>query len=519
MPLWDSYEYVNTHMYKAVTSSFNLLNFNFAEHVSFAWTLPTSLPQYFGFGNMPVLHFTIAFFTVLSMVAFYGILKHLFSGNKHNIEVNLLTFLYAFYPPFVANALQYSPDYGVLVFYTIFLYFLITKHKKLTILSGTALVFTKETGIVFYAISVFISFLFSLEWRKLNLGKVFRKMWNYAFFSFPVLIYLLFLMVRVFILRQEPLPWYLTDSGGNLQMPLFPHSVVQKIPASYFILIFIANFNWILTYFLILGIILSVFKIVRKRRGDSYKEDIKYLNIIFLYTIFFVMTLVMISYKTFSNPRYFLPLYPFLIILFYFGIHVFIQKRIIRNFLLLSIISLFFISCFKTIDPISQKIYGTFRFGNHDILDMTSITGECCGYGRDQLVYNLEYTHLHYLLNDLLQSIRPLKKDAFAYNLRAGPFLFPVWDKSGFSRTVSHKNIDAVYIINWYSYLYNKPKIIYYIEMPNTDNANYLRWYETRMYSPSLKLRYTLVKEMNFDDDGYSLKVYKLKYKGETSIR
>lgn len=519
VPLWDSFEYVNTHMYKAVISQFSLLNFNFAEHVSFAWTLLTSWPQYLSFGNMTLLHFTVAFFTVLSIISFYGILKHLFSGNKHNIEVNLLTFLYAFYPPFVANALQYSPDYGVLVFYTIFLYFLITKHKKLTILSGLCLVFTKETGIVLYIISIFILHLFTIFEQRLNRKNIQNFIWNFSAYILPFLFYVFFQFIKVLNFRQEVLPWYLDPMSGKLQMPLFPASVVQKIPFSYFLGIFVINFNWILSTFLIIGLVLSLFHFFSQNSMKSGKTWGINKSISYLYIVFLSATAIFSLYKIFTNLRYFLPLYVFMIILFYFGLKSVFRKRRIVIFILSIIVIVFFISCFRTVDPVSRKIYGTFKFGNHDILDMTSITGECCGYGRDQLVYNLEYTHLHYLLNDLLHNIRPPNEDAFAYNLHAGPFLFPVWDKSNFSRTVSHKNVHPVYIINWYSYLYNKPKIIYYIEMPNTDNTNYLQWYETRMYSPTLKLHYALVKEMSFDDDGYALKVYKLKYKSEIPTR
>lgn len=46
---------------------------------------------------------------------------------------------------------------------------------------------------------------------------------------------------------------------------------------------------------------------------------------------------------------------------------------------------------------------GTFDFGTHKMLKMTSLTGECCGYGRDQLVYNLEFVHLQRTFRKILE--------------------------------------------------------------------------------------------------------------------
>jgi hypothetical protein len=78
-----------------------------------------------------------------------------------------------------------------------------------------------------------------------------------------------------------------------------------------------------------------------------------------------------------------------------------------RSLVLACALTLILGSSFRTIDPLAKKIFGTFKFGKHDILKMTSVTGECCGLGRDQLVYNTEFTYFYYLANDVLADIRP----------------------------------------------------------------------------------------------------------------
>ncbi len=56
---------------------------------------------------------------------------------------------------------------------------------------------------------------------------------------------------------------------------------------------------------------------------------------------------------------------------------------------------------------LASRTYGTFAFGDHEMLRMTSITHECCGSGRDQLVYSPEFTNLERLMSDALESIVP----------------------------------------------------------------------------------------------------------------
>jgi hypothetical protein len=41
------------------------------------------------------------------------------------------------------------------------------------------------------------------------------------------------------------------------------------------------------------------------------------------------------------------------------------------------------------------------------MLRIASITGECCGIGRDQLVYSLEFSRMHEVMDDALAAVAP----------------------------------------------------------------------------------------------------------------
>jgi len=47
-------------------------------------------------------------------------------------------------------------------------------------------------------------------------------------------------------------------------------------------------------------------------------------------------------------------------------------------------------------------LYGAFALGDRSLLRLTQITHECCGAGRDQLVYNLQFTKLADLMSDAM---------------------------------------------------------------------------------------------------------------------
>jgi len=61
-------------------------------------------------------------------------------------------------------------------------------------------------------------------------------------------------------------------------------------------------------------------------------------------------------------------------------------------------------SNFRTLDIASRSIFGTFPFGSHSLLNMTSLAG---GLKLDALAYNLEFLQLEYLFADMIRDLRP----------------------------------------------------------------------------------------------------------------
>ncbi|MEZ4548259.1 MAG: hypothetical protein R3B51_11315 [Thermodesulfobacteriota bacterium] len=89
-----------------------------------------------------------------------------------------------------------------------------------------------------------------------------------------------------------------------------------------------------------------------------------------------------------------LPVLPVLVILFADSLPIVFRRQTVITGVLAAVLILLGVSSLRTVDPVSKRIMGTFNFGSHEILDMASF-GDARGYhGRDQLVYNFEFTEI-----------------------------------------------------------------------------------------------------------------------------
>lgn len=498
VPLWDAWRSIDIWIKEAVFSRFNLLNFENAGHPSFAYYLPISLLQYLDFGNQYYLHFTSTLMGTTMIIFFYKIIRILFSQTE-KIEIYLLTAIFAFFPIFLSNQLHIGPDYGVLVFFNIFLYFFLAKKVSLAIIAACFLMFTKEAGILLYGATL-LSFSFTgMVMSKFSINSIIKQIKKNSIYLLPPIFFGIRILYLLFILHKKAL-WITINSPPNSAefMP-FPPVINQNVPLSYFLGIFVLNFNWILTIFMVLGFI-EVFFL--KVKSSSF-----YLKHIFtaLYLVFILSYILLTFIRTFTNVRYFLPLYGLMIILFYVGIRSIMKTNLVRHLSLLVVFLIFFMSNFNTFDTLSKKIWGTFRFGDHDLLKMTSITGECCGYGRDQLVYNLEYIYFSRLQDKFYEDVKLTSHDAIAYHPIDAPEIIGRIEVKNHRRTARIAGAFEPYVVTYlFPSLTVKPDRIYYLAFPNVDNKETLGYYLTY---------YQVEKVTTYEEDGYALNVYNLKLK------
>jgi hypothetical protein len=103
---------------------------------------------------------------------------------------------------------------------------------------------------------------------------------------------------------------------------------------------------------------------------------------------------------------------------------------------------------------------------------MTSLAGECCGFSRDQMVYNLEYTHLHSLENRIFETLRPSAGDTFVVDHVANWFIHGSLDPRTFRRTLRIEGVLRPRYLTTITLAWQRrpPAEIYYVVYPNVDN-------------------------------------------------
>src|SRR5213593_4903830 len=114
------------------------------------------------------------------------------------------------------------------------------------------------------------------------------------------------------------------------------------------------------------------------------------------------------------NPRYFLFSQLLFVLVGAICLGIVIKRPALRLGLGAVIVTCMGISNFLTVDPVSKKIFGTFKFGDHEMLTLGHMDGWpsesgpafTVAGGRDQIVYSPEITVVHEVLQNLYETLR-----------------------------------------------------------------------------------------------------------------
>jgi sialic acid synthase SpsE len=163
----------------------------------------------------------------------------------------------------------------------------------------------------------------------------------------------------------------------------------------------------------------------------------------------------------------------------------------------------------RTIDPVSKWAYGTFPVGKHEMLTMTSISGECCARGLDQLVYSLEFTVLQELEQDALASIAADDSTVLVVPDSASWYYVGALDATTHQRTLRRDHIVRPTVIPMQDINrgISRPSSEWFVAFPNGRVERAVR---------DLAGHYVVGKERTLWRGGYSLSVYPLTMRDST---
>lgn len=241
---------------------------------------------------------------------------------------------------------------------------------------------------------------------------------------------------------------------------------------SYLALLFVLGFLWLPSTIVAADVLVGAWRTVRRAPPRPVPGSaVGPLHFVVLTTV--CLAFVLTRYPTFANPRYLLPAYALMIVVF--GVAL-LRLRVpprARHVVLGATTVLLAVSAVRTVDPVSRALWGVFSVGREDMLRMTSLPRECCGNGRDQLAYNLQFTGIADVVDAALMRVgAPPRDTRLAFGSQAAWFL-PKRVDARHRRTLrpGYPEPPALVVAESTPTDSVLPRCLWYIGLPNKDDA------------------------------------------------
>lgn len=503
-PIWDGWQFSLCYTTAAAKESLSLSLYCHA-HSAFLHTFIFSLTQRIDLGNFWLIYTLNLLFGIAGLISLRLLLAYIFGGRLSRTNLTLLTFCFGLNPVFLVHVIQPSLDYTLPILLVMVLLFLFKNRFLYAAAAGTLLVFTKESGFMLYGVSVFLFIPLMIFNDPSVLGEKVKLLMRTIVLIIPVL---LFGIYMIFVPYTQ-----IGNTWTDGIMKMFQFNTWSGVILAQFISLFIINFNWIISLIILINV--AVIGVVGIRALTSKavlltpnynRYEGLYFAVLFLAILYFLTRIPFVN-----NPRYMLPALPVMIILFGGSLITVLRKQPLITITLTIVLALFTVSSFRTVDPVSKKIMGTFKFGSHEMLQMSRFEDLKYGYGRDQLVYNFEFTQFHYVTEKIFRKI------GWGKNIAIAPEFTWLSYFGAFDIGSGHQSIDGEKVRSL-TFIYsdeitdenNAPHEIYFISYPNYDRDNVNANERAR-----LSAIYDLEEIITVENDGYSVDVYHYVKKSE----
>jgi hypothetical protein len=493
VPIWDGWEFSWCYINAAQTGILWCY-----DHSAFVHTFLFSLLQRIDLGSFKSIYAANTLLGILGLIGMRSLLPYLFGDRLSRTNLTLITFCFGLNPVFLAHVIQPSLDFTSPIYQVMLLLFLFKKKPTYAATVGILMVFTKESGFMLYGVSVFLYIPLRIITDPLLLKDKRKFIGMICVLMFPILLFILY-MIKV-PRTQLGTSWF----DGIKKM--FRFYLLSKVIMAQLLSLFAINFSWLMTPLVISNIFIQSIKLFgslrhRYNMRSAFKSPYEQLYF-YLLTIMILYFLTRIPFV--NNPRYMLPALPLLIVLFAESASNVLRKQWLITIVSTVLLALLCLSSFRTIDPISKRIMGTFKFGKHEMLQMARFDAPRYGYGRDQLVYNFQFTQFHYVTEKIFNTVGWDK----AYVTAPG-----VWipDLSSFDISTGHRarfgniNYDRPFLNADELIERNSDfKEVYYISCPHFDRDNI-----NVKERAKLSRIYDLEEVITVENEGYSMDVFR----------
>jgi hypothetical protein len=501
-PIWDGRIYAAC--IAAAAEHFSAESLRCAGHASQAYAAFAALAQMLAPESSIPLLATNAVLFAIACVGFHRLTRHVFP-NVEPLDRALLTGAFTLHPAFLSAVVQPGLDLPLLPEFIWAAVFVLERRWLPLALTGFALAFTKETGVLLYAV-LLACYAVWFELRAAGpFGDRVKRVLRLAPLALPGVAFAAYLLVRRFAIPGQSVIWYTgTTSDSLLAQFLVPRLDLYQV--NYAVLILVLSFGWVVSATIgadaFVGIVRAGHREPRRPVPGADRANLGFLMLLGVATGY-----ALTRFTTFGHTRYFLVVYALLLVLFLGSLLRLGLGADARRVVLAGYAGLLLVSAVRTIDPVSRRLYGTFAFGSHDMLRMTRVTGECCAFGQDQLAYSLEFTAVQPLTDAAVRAIEASAPTPTIVLPDSTSWIFldpPASGRRRFSyrtrgvakpRVLEHREVVQGT---------NRPASAFYIALPYGDNERAMR---------ELKPLYEFRDERRFERDGYAISMYRMEFR------
>jgi hypothetical protein len=472
VPIWDGRVYANCAV-EAAASGLSFESLRCAGHPSQGYALFLAFSQTIRLGDVSLMHVANMLLGLLALAGIRLTLYRVFPAREHARALDLLTLVCALHPVLLSTLVQPNVDFGVYVFFFASLGALVNGWVGWAALAGLFLCFSKETGVLAYGLMVGLEGAFRVYEAKGTLRERVAQLLPFSVAFAPLVAFVSHVLWWNATHAQSAVWKHQWQKGTFDGFNFFDLS--EPIFVSYAAGIFVLGFMWVVSA-IIAGdlVVAGVRRVRRLPRRAVPGSDVRALT--YATTLTAILTYALTSFRTWSNLRYFALIYPLLILLAFAALLRLGAGARLRSAVLAGLAALFFFATYRSADPVSRAVYGTYSIGEREMYRMASITGEFSGPGRDQLVYNLEFTGYHHVQNTLFRQLHPTDSTVFATARLTRWNIWSQLDARTWRRTLSR---DHVVVPRYYdevdlAAMTNRPLDVWYLDFSNhadKDNA------------------------------------------------
>ena len=487
VPIWDGWQFSRCYLTAAISGSLWCF-----DHSAFIHTYLFGLTQKPDPGNFHYIYAANIVLGILGLLCMRALLGRLYKASLSPTNITLISFVFGLAPVFLVQVVQPSLDYTLPIYLTMTLYFLYSGRFFPAALAGVLMVFTKESGFMLYGVSVFLYVPLllikgSLTWRNKK-----RLLSVVAVLLIPIVLFIVYMLLTP--------KTQIGDSWLEGIIKMLKFYTVDPVIAAQLVSILVLNFNWILTGIIAAGLI--ILGANRLKGRGRIEAGLGFYDRMYFYLLFVLFVYFLTRIPMWNNPRYMLPVLPVLVILFADSLPLVFRRQAVITGVLAAVLILLGVSSLRTIDPVSKRIMGTFNFGSHEILDMASFEDKPGYYGRDQLVYNFEFTEIHYLTEKIYETIGTDKLFVVASHATWSNALSSINEKTG-KRMIYGEGITSTQLAFADALIKRRrfPEEIYFIAFPQMEGTN-------EEQQAELSYVYDTEEVIKVEDNGYTVDVY-----------